>query len=790
MKFIHLFIAFFISDIVCSQNQISGNIKDNLGKPIEFANILLYKKTDTIRVAQGTISDSLGNFTFFEVPEGLYFVKFHSIGYEQQSFLIEKRNEQNVKLYQIVLENDSSLLGTVTITAKRELIQKTKYGFVVNADATLSQQGGSAIDLLRNTPAVFVDAEGSINLRGKSPLILINGRNSKLDNLNAIPASSIDKIEVITTPGASYDAEAENGIINIILKKGRTDGLNGAFSIASGVGYSWRLNNSAMLNYKKKSWNFGISYDNRLAERNRKAEGDRVNFNLPAQYFLTQRRNDDREEEIHNLRVNIDYSNNKNSFGVEILGGIQKETNLETLFSKFETKENLFQSKSKRYADERRNIQAIEIALKYERKLKREEQKLITNFSSSINNGKENTAISTQGLSVENNQIGSPFLQRTSFTDKSSISNFRIDYSQKAGNGVFETGYKVLLRSFLNDFSREDHINGSYIFIENRTGTLNFDEWVNALYAQFRDNIDGKWDYEIGIRTEHTANNGSVKSLNVDFENSYINLFPNVNIGYTFSDNQNIRLSYGKRINRPSLGQLNPFTDITDSLTQRSGNPALLPEISNNIELGFSRNVRKGSVLAKLFYRNSKNSILPFTILRQDGVLFSQPLNAGTTETIGFETIFFYDIFRLWKTNWSASIFNQNIDANNIQADVLKKVLSWNTKWINDFNVWKKAKLQVIGVYNSPTATIQGNRIAVYNVDIAFQQKIWKDKARLGLIVTDVFNTQKNGFVWETKDFNFNRIFKVDTRAVLLTFAYTFGTTFKEKLMENKFSND
>ena len=127
---------------------------------------------------------------------------------------------------------------------------------------------------------------------------------------------------------------------------------------------------------------------------------------------------------------------------------------------------------------------------------------------------------------------------------------------------------------------------------------------------------------------------------------------------------------------------------------------------------------------------------------------------------------------------------------NNIQADVLKKVLSWNTKWINDFNVWKKAKLQVIGVYNSPTATIQGNRIAVYNVDIAFQQKIWKDKARLGLIVTDVFNTQKNGFVWETKDFNFNRIFKVDTRAVLLTFAYTFGTTFKEKLMENKFSND
>ena len=108
----------------------------------------------------------------------------------------------------------------------------------------------------------------------------------------------------------------------------------------------------------------------------------------------------------------------------------------------------------------------------------------------------------------------------------------------------------------------------------------------------------------------------------------------------------------------------------------------------------------------------------------------------------------------------------------------------------DDFIPWKKSKLQVIGVYNAPTATLQGNRIAVYNVDIAFQQKIGNDKARFGLIVTDIFNTQKNGFIWNTPDFNFSRIFKVDARAVLLTFAYTFGTSFKEKLMENKFSND
>ena len=215
-----------------------------------------------------------------------------------------------------------------------------------------------------------------------------------------------------------------------------------------------------------------------------------------------------------------------------------------------------------------------------------------------------------------------------------------------------------------------------------------------------------------------------------------------------------------------------------------------MPEISHNLELGYSNNFSKSSIMAKVYYRNSINSILPFTILQPNQVLFTQPFNAGTTITVGFETIFSFDPFPFWKSNWSASIFNQSIEAKNINAQALNQLLSWNTKWINDFIPWKKSKLQVIWVYNAPTATLQGNRIAVYNVDIAFQQKIGNDKARFGLIVTDIFNTQKNGFIWDTPDFSFSRIFKVDTRAILLTFAYTFGTSFKEKLMENKFSND
>lgn len=790
MRLICFFITCFLTNSVYTQNQLLGKLKDSIGKPIEFANILLYTQSDTVKVFKGTTSDSAGHFVFLAVNAGKYLVKVHSIGYKNYSLFVEKSSQQNLALNTIILENNASALNEVTINSKKEFIQKTKNGFIINADATLSQQGGSAIDLLRNTPTVFVDGEGAINLRGKSPMILINGRNSKLANLNAIPANSIDKIELITSPGASYDAESENGIINIILKKGKTDGFNGAFSISSGAAYSWRLNNSVMLNYKKKQWNFGVGYDNRLAERNRKADGDRVNFNSPTQYYLTQRRNDIREEGIHNIRSTIDYSGVKYIIGAEIIFGFEKETNFETLFNTLENRSKIFQSKSRRFSDERRNENAFEASLKYEQKLKKEGQKFTINLSTSNSNGIENTAINTQSLTVDNNSLGSPYNQRTGFAEESSINNLRVDYAQKINNGLFETGYKGLLRNFGINFSQDDELNGSFIAVPNRTGKLNFNEWVNAYYAQYRKTINENWDYEVGIRAEQTNNKGNVNSLNVDFKNNYFNLFPNANIGYIITNNQSIRFTYGKRINRPSLGQLNPFVDITDSLTQRSGNPNLMPEISHNLELGYSNNFSKSSIMAKVYYRNSTNSILPFTLLLPNQVLFTQPFNAGTTITVGFETIFAFDPFPFWKSNWSASIFNQSIEAKNINAQALNQLLSWNTKWINDFIPWKKSKLQVIGVYNAPTATLQGNRIAVYNVDIAFQQKMANDKARFGLIVTDIFNTQKNGFIWDTPDFNFSRIFKVDTRAVLLTFAYTFGTSFKEKLMENKFSND
>ena len=194
----------------------------------------------------------------------------------------------------------------------RNLIQKTEDGFVVNASANITQIGGTAADLLKTMPGVLVSAEGEITLRGRTPLTLINGRISgitgvdRVAQLERIPASSIERIEIINNPSAKYDADAEGGIINIILKKIEDNGTNGAFAIGAGAGDRYRFNASALLNHRTNKWNVGLAYDNWYTTRTRRVQGDRINYDLPDQYYLTQRRFDERLIFYQNAKATVD----------------------------------------------------------------------------------------------------------------------------------------------------------------------------------------------------------------------------------------------------------------------------------------------------------------------------------------------------------------------------------------------------------------------------------------------------------------------------------------------------
>lgn len=782
---------------------ITGKVKDNNNQPVEFANVFVYAKNDSVKVVSGTITDNTGNYILSKIPYGDYFLHVQFVGYAKHKQLVMlKRENRNNNVPDIIIETNATSLEDVEINAFRNMIKKTEEGIVINASENLTQIGGTAADLLKNMPGVLVSADNEITLRGKSPLILINSRVSGIGgtdrsaNLEQIPASSIERLEIITNPSAKYDADAEGGIINIILKKNSDIGTNGAFALSAGFGECYRLNGMFLLNHKTEKWNFGVAYDNWYTTRTRRVKGDRVQFELPGEYFLTQRRFDERTIQNQNARINIDYApNKKNTFNFEAIGLFQGEDNNETLTSTTETANYDFTGRNRRHSNEIRRFRTGEVLLNYTKRFNHPDQLLTFNASSAFDNDKENTLITTQELSQQSIETGSPYLQKTHTFKNSNLTNVSIDYIHPLNEkGLIEAGYKTIFRFLDDDFLRQNQLNGNFLTDTSNTDVFNFKEQIHAAYAQYTgwvgEKQSPKWKYSFGLRAEQVWSYGNTELNPLKFTNDYFNLFPYVSLIY-YTEKRNIaKMSYSRRINRPTFGQLIPFTDITDSLNQRAGNPDLNPELAHSIELSYNQSYKNGSFTASAFYRSTSNVILPYTVLDGNGVAFTQPQNFGNATTYGIEGIIAYNPFRLWGINLNVSGYDLRIKTNDPTINLKRNQIVYLAKLINNFTLWKNGKIQLTGNYTSPIAIPQGELVAVYFADIGFQQKILKEQGRIGLTVTDIFNTQQSGFRTSDTNFKFSRIFKLDTRAVMLTFGYTFKSTFKENLMENKFKNE
>lgn len=801
MKKLHFKLTFLIA-LFClcqfsfAQNigKISGIVSDEKGV-LEFVDVNLKKSTDTTKTVGYATTDANGNFIINNIPNGDYTIRFSLIGYKTylQKVNITETNSALI-LDKITLKSDATLLNNVVVTTQKKVIQKTQEGFVFNASTNIAQVGGTATDLLKNIPTISVDADGAITLRGKTPLILINGKNSTITNIDQIAASSIESVEVVNNPSAKYDANAESGVINIKLKKNNQSGTNGAFVLGTGFGAKGRVNSSVLLNHKAGKWNFGLGYDNRFAGRTKKINANRTNYFIADEHQLNQTRDDKRLEQLQNLKLNIDFSpNDKNSFSFEAIGNMEGQDNNETLYSLLTTNSNAFYSNNKRHSLELERSKVAEFALNYERKYTDDRKSLTASMTSSFNRDRENTDIDTYNFDANQTQIGNTFWQRTHNYENENISNAILDYAFPIGNqSVIESGYKGTFRFFNSDFQSADNINDVYVINAASSNTFKFNEQINAGYAMLNsfvgDKEHPKWKYNAGIRAELVSNAGKTITHSTDFKNNYLKFFPSALLQYNLKSDEFVKLSYSKRINRPELDQLNPFVDITDALNPHSGNPYLKPEIVNVLELGYNKEWNKYSFSVNSFYRNATNTIKQYSELQSNGVVLLSPKNFGTTLTYGLETIFSLKPAKFYDANISLTAFQQNINGSNVAEDVVSKAFNWYGKLINNFVPWQGGKLQLISSYNSKLATPQGNRIAIYSADLGFQQKLGNSNSRLGLVVTDAFNTLKSGYVNNTANFTNNRTSKSDTRAVMVTFAYTFKSAFKEKLLENQFT--
>ena len=778
-----------------AQGKITGNIVHN-AKPVEFATVTISLLQDSNKVLFYEATDSLGKFSFDNLQYGKYFVKVKMIGY----MAISKNVLLNIdsKIYDLKdlnLIEDVSDLNNVIVVAQKKMIEKTAEGFVINTANNLTQLGGTATDILKSTPTVTVDNDGAITLRGKSPLILINGRNSGITNTNQIAASSIESIEIINNASSKYDANAESGIINIKLKKNKQAGTNGALAIGTGVGARGRVNSSFILNNKVGKWNLAIGYDNRFAGRTRKIESNRTNFNLIDNYLISQKRNDERVEKLQNLKINIDYNlNTYNTISFEALGNMEGQDNNEDLVSKLFNKNTGFSSSNDRHSFEYEKVKEGEFALNYLKTYKNSDKTLSASISSSIEKGRQNTDIFTTALNLDGNPIGTKQTQLTHNYEDGVITNASLDYSLPTSEmGMIEAGYKGLFRTIKTDFLTADKLNNVYITNTAVSNIFNFNEQVQAFYFQYHNTsmMQGKeatWNYATGIRAEQVNNNGETISQSTRFSNNYLKLFPTAHLAYNFNQKESIKLSYGKRINRPGLGQLNPFVDITDILSPHSGNPNLKPEIIDAYELSFNNGTSKFNFTTSLFYRHSINAIRSFYIQQPNGAILNMPMNIGNADNFGIESMILGKPSPLYDYNISATIFQQQINGGNLSNDGVNNGTNWSGKIINNFTLNSASKLQVIANYISPKTTPQGETFSMYNVDLGFQKKLGKSNFKLNFIIVDAFNTLKSGYNTQTSTFSVYRSQKSDTRAFMITLAYSFKSALKDKMLENKFN--
>jgi len=784
-----------IQQVLVAQGKISGNLVSN-AKPVEFATVTISNIQDANKVLFYETTDSIGSFSFFNLNYGKYLLKVKLVGFLPITKNVTL-NADSAALHfkDLNLIEDASELSKVTVVAQKKMIEKTTEGFIINTTNNISQIGGTATDILKSTPTVTVDNDGAITLRGKTPLILINGRNSGITNTDQIAASGIESIEIINNASSKYDANAESGIINIKLKKNKQSGTNGALAIGGGIGAKGRVNSSFIVNNKVGKWNLGLGYDNRFAGRTRKIESNRTNYNLIDNYFIGQKRNDERVEKLQNLKLNLDYNINQyNTISFEAIGNMESQDNNEDLISKLFNKNTGFSSSNDRHSYEYEKVKEGEFALNYLKTFKNSEKTLNASLSSSIEKGRQNTDIFTAALDLDGNQIGIKQTQLTHNYEDGVITNASLDYSiPTSAMGVIETGYKGLFRTINTDFLTADKLNNTYITNTGASNIFNFNEQVQAVYFQYHNtnNIKGKdasWNYATGIRAEQVSNNGETISQSTRFSNNYLKLFPTAHLSYNFNQKESIKLSYGKRINRPGLGQLNPFVDITDILSPHSGNPNLKPEIIDAYELSFNNGTSKLNFTSSLFYRHSINAIRSFYSQLPNGAVLNLPMNIGNTDNFGIESMIIGKPSRFYDYNLSATLFRQQINGSNINNEGVNSGTNWSGKIINNFTLNSASKLQVIANYISPKTTPQGETFSLYNVDLGLQKKLGKSNFKLNFIIVDAFNTLKSGYNTQTSTFSVYRSQKSDTRAFMITLAYSFKAALKDKMLENKFN--
>jgi outer membrane receptor protein involved in Fe transport len=777
------------------KGSLTGILKDaQTGQPIEYGNVVLFRYKDSSMV-NGTVSGKEGKFVLNDIPFGNYFLKASFIGYAAKILDSIKINPRSMELNlgDVKLDESSIELGNVVVTGEKEMIINNLDKKVINVEKDLTTTGGTAVDVVQNIPSVSVDADGNVSFRGNKNLtILIDGKPSELvgmgsgDILSNIPSSSIESIELVTNPSARYDPEGTAGIINIILKKRINGGINGNLAITAGTGDKY--NGSINLNYKTPFFNFFSSIDSRINKLKNDGNSSRTNSLNNSLSFLNTFNSGLFDFGSHNFTAGLDYlPDNFNTFTFSFRyrrfgfdnTGLIKNKSLSSL--------NEITNYFERSNDAERRINSFNYTLSYRRTSETKGQELTADIIFGSNKMSRDEDIIQGNFNLDlTPKLENPLLQKGLSSNRQQQLTIQSNYINPIeGFGRIETGFKTTFKDLnsQNDYLNFDHLNNNWAFDPLRKTDFEYKEQVYAVYGIYSNEIN-QFQYQLGLRLEQANVDGNERLSNITFNNNYFAVYPTVHLVQALPDQQEIQISYSRRVQRPNNRQLNPYIDKSDSLNISTGNPELKPEFINSIEVGYSKLFDKTALTSSLFYRNTNDAITNFISIREDGVTETTWRNLAKNISYGLELTAAHPLFDWLRLNGSFTYFKNEFKDGNISA----KDFTWQGKFNSFFTTSKDFNFQINFNYNAPDVTPQGKIKQIYFTDVAVKKDFLNGQLSLTLRVSDVFNTRK--FESETIGQNFftNSYRKMESRVAYLGISYRLssGNNNKERKPRNE----
>lgn len=781
---------FFLSAFSQKKYCVKGVVSDSVTLlPIAktLVEVLIENKNTVVAYK---LTDSLGGFNIC-LNNKPALLKISIPGYQSQTIALKfKDSLLLIDLSKVYLTPLVETIKGGGITKKKVVLEKIEADKkVYSLENDVLTNGGTALDALRQIPAISVDGDGTITLRGsENVLIYINGKQSSLSGedrqtlLLQIPAANIESIEVNTNPGAKQDAEGVSGIINITLKQNRTKGQNGF--ITMGAGTNNKYNATAAYNYSNGKW----STSNTLTFRQNDVWGngynERENFTNDTFFVINQYSKSQNLNRNTTLSGSLDFKPNKKwLYSLNYMASVNNDNDNEVndILLSDDTKE----IKTIQQVDNLVKKQSINYDIGF--LLKKIFEKTAHNFTAIVNYSLTDRTNNIDIVRSLKDPITNQYINQNKGLFYNSFDNgfanflTQIDYVKPFTDyKKLELGAKYTARSFDNQFNF-DSFNYQTQTLEidkGRTNRFIYNENVSAVYVMLSNKVNELIKYNIGLRAENTLVIGEEKLTNTPVNFNYTNLFPSGNISFTLQKKYNIpdiQLGYSRRINRPTQGQVNPFINVNDPFNIFTGNPTLKPELTDALELSAFYNTSKIVFTTNLYFRQTNSVIWRYRTVDSFGISRVSFYNLDYNRSMGAEFIARFTLMKKVKTTLNTNLYRQILSGNVFGNQFSNDAWVFTGKAIMSYTFWNKTDVQVSYNYMGPRATPQGRLLSMYSMDLGFKKDIYKEKLSLSVSLNDVFNNRR--FKIEMADFNFNsNVYrKRETRILTVNLTWKFG---------------